>query len=83
MLWEGPHRGGDYYRLGIFADKVGDETYYWHSGFWGTIAYYSPRTGLAAAGIVTDQTGSKQLRHIVGEAVGIPAGQVPPIDLER
>lgn len=83
MLWQGPHRGGDYYRLGIFADKVGDDIFYWHSGFWGTVAYYSPRTGRAAAGIVTNQAGSKRLKQIVGEAVGIEEGQVPPVVLKR
>jgi D-alanyl-D-alanine carboxypeptidase len=81
MLWQGPHRGGDYYRLGLFADKVGDHYYYWHGGFWGTFIYYAPHRRVAAAGVTTRQTGFGRLKQIVGEAAGIPPSKVPPLKL--
>lgn len=65
MLWQGPHRGGDTYRLGIFVKQAGDQQLYWHSGFWGTLVYYNPRTRVAVAGMTTNQKGFANLLPIV------------------
>jgi D-alanyl-D-alanine carboxypeptidase len=69
MLWKGPHQGADQYRLGVFVKHVGDHDLYWHSGFWGTFACYSPSTGVAAAGVTTNQDAFKAMRAIVEDAV--------------
>lgn len=73
MLWQGPHRGADIYRLGIFVKRVGDEEYYWHSGFWGTLAYYAPRSRVAVAGVTTNQDGYPRLMATIERLAGIPA----------
>lgn len=73
MLWQGPHRGADIYRLGIFVKRVGDEEFYWHSGFWGTLAYYAPRSRVAVAGVTTNQDGYRRLMATVEGLAGIPA----------
>ena len=73
MLWEGPHEGARQYRLGIFVKRVGDEDFYWHSGFWGTVAYYAPGSGVAVAGATTNQNGFVALRALAERAVGAHA----------
>lgn len=60
MLWKGPHQGADQYRLGIFVKNLDGRDVYWHSGFWGTVAYYVPGTGAAVAGVTTNQDAFKQ-----------------------
>lgn len=70
MLWQGPHRGAHIYRLGIFVKRVGEEEFYWHSGFWGTVAYYSPRRRIAVAGITANQDGYRRLIATVEQLVG-------------
>lgn len=65
MLWKGPHRGADTYRLGIFVKAIGDQQLYWHSGFWGTLVYYNPRTKVAVAGMTTNQKGYENMLPIV------------------
>lgn len=76
MLWQGPHQGADQYRLGIFVKRVGDREVYWHSGFWGTVAYYSPDTGIAVAGVTTNQAAFKPgLLPIVERTIGVAAAQ--------
>lgn len=60
MFWKGPHEGADQYRLGIFVKRIGDREVYWHSGFWGTLAYYAPDTGVAVAGVTTNQDAFRQ-----------------------
>lgn len=71
MLWRGPHRGGDTYRLGVFVKQAGGKDYYWHSGFWGTAAYYAPATGIAVAGVSTNQDAYRRLVRLVESAVGL------------
>ncbi|HTU10402.1 MAG TPA: serine hydrolase domain-containing protein [Allosphingosinicella sp.] len=70
MLWQGPHRGAERYRLGVFVTRVGDEDFYSHSGFWGTLVYYSPRRRLAVAGVTTNQDGFRRMRAAVEQRVG-------------
>jgi D-alanyl-D-alanine carboxypeptidase len=41
------------YRLGIFESEVGGKKVYWHSGFWGTAAFYVPDRHQAHAFAVT------------------------------
>lgn len=65
MLWQGKHRGGDQYRVGIFVEKIGNCDAYWHSGFWGTIVYYSPAARVAVAGMTTHQQGYGAVRSAV------------------
>lgn len=83
MQWKGPHEHSDMYRLGLFAESVDGQTYYWHGGFWGTYVYYSPGTGRAAAAVTTNVTGARQVKELAGEAVGIPPGKVPRLSLPR
>lgn len=71
MFWQGPHRGADQYRLGIFVKRVGDRDLYWHSGFWGTIAYYDPANRVAIAGMTTNQQGFRPMRALVEETLGV------------
>ena len=72
MLWQGPHQGAETYRLGIFVKRVGAEEFYWHSGFWGTVVYYAPASGMAVAGATTNQDGFRNLVTLVEKAVGVP-----------
>lgn len=65
MLWQGPHLGSDQYRLGIFVEIVGNCEAYWHSGFWGTVVYYSPTAQVAVAGATTNQQGYGAVRSAV------------------
>ena len=74
MLRAGPHRGGEDYRLGIFVKSVGDRQFYWHSGFWGTIVYFVPDSGLAVAGVTTNQAGFRDLLGVVEASIGASPG---------
>jgi D-alanyl-D-alanine carboxypeptidase len=74
MLWKGPHRDAGTYRLGIFVKEEGNQQLYWHSGFWGTLVYYNPRTRVAVAGMTTNQKGFADMRAIVE---GIARGDQP------
>ena len=75
MLRPGPHKGGETYRLGMFAKTVSGHTLYWHSGFWGTIAYYSPGNRRAVAGVTTNQDGFKAMVPLV-EALALEGSLV-------
>ncbi|HVJ02676.1 MAG TPA: serine hydrolase domain-containing protein [Sphingomonas sp.] len=67
MLTEGQHRDADKYRFGIFVRHTPAGDIYWHSGFWGTWAGYSPTTGVAVAGMTTRQDGFKAMMPIVND----------------
>jgi D-alanyl-D-alanine carboxypeptidase len=71
MLWQGPHRGGDAYRLGIFVGQANGRDYYWHSGYWGSVAYYVPDTGIAVAGVTSNQDAYRRLVNVVQRAAGV------------
>ena len=73
MLWRGTHKGADTYRLGVFAKNVNGQDFYWHSGYWGTVAYYAPATGVAVAGVSNNQDAYRRLVKIAEQAVGIEA----------
>ncbi|MDQ8756713.1 serine hydrolase domain-containing protein [Sphingosinicella sp. LHD-64] len=73
MLWQGPHRGAEGYRLGIFVKQIGGRDVYWHSGFWGTLAYYDPATRTAIAGMSANQQGFRPLRTIVEDMIAAQA----------
>jgi len=72
MLWQGPHRNAHIYRLGIFVKRAGERDFYWHSGFWGTMAYYDPQNRVAIAGITTNQDGYRALLREVERSAGLP-----------
>lgn len=65
MLWKGPHRNADTYRLGIFVQHTPQGERYWHSGFWGTYAAYAPASGIAL-GAVTTRQGTRPLMPLIG-----------------
>lgn len=69
MLWQGPHKGADTYRLGIFVKHTPAGDIYWHSGFWGTWAGYAPATGRAAGAVSTQQRGVRPLMPAVEAAL--------------
>lgn len=69
MLSEGRHKNADTYRFGIFVRHTPGGDVYWHSGFWGTYAAYSPETGIAAAGMTTNQDGYRAMMAIVNIAL--------------
>lgn len=73
MFWKGSHKDADRYRLGVFVKRVGTEEFYWHSGFWGTLAYYAPASGVAVAGATTNQDGFRNLVAVVEQAAGVPS----------
>jgi D-alanyl-D-alanine carboxypeptidase len=75
MLWQGPHERGDHYRFGIFVSQIDGRTFYWHSGFWGTIALYSPDTGVAVAGMTNNQDGFLAMRTLAESIIGAPPSQ--------
>jgi D-alanyl-D-alanine carboxypeptidase len=83
MQWRGPHANAEMYRLGLFAETVDGRTYYWHGGFWGRIVYYSPDSRIAAAAVSTNASGFGAAKELAGEAVGIPDGQVPRLQLPQ
>lgn len=64
MLWKGPHRNAETYRLGIFVQHTAKGERYWHSGFWGTYAAYAPGSGIAI-GAVTTKQGTKPLMPLI------------------
>jgi D-alanyl-D-alanine carboxypeptidase len=72
MLWRGPHEGAEGYRLGVFVREAGGRTAYWHGGFWGTVAWYVPATGVAVAGVTTNQDAYGRVNAIAGQAAGLP-----------
>ena len=71
MFWQGPHKGADAYRLGVFVKHANGRDYYWHSGYWGTVAYYAPATGIAVAGVTTNQDAYRRLVDVVQKAAGV------------
>lgn len=75
MTRPGAHPGGDHYRMGLMAYGEGQARAYWHSGFWGTVAYYSPAKGVAVAGVTVNQDGYRALdKQVQAEIDGfIPA----------
>ena len=73
MLWQGPHKGADGYRLGVFVQHANGRDYYWHSGYWGTVAYYAPAAGIAVAGVTTNQDAYRRLVNVVQKAAGAAA----------
>jgi D-alanyl-D-alanine carboxypeptidase len=75
MLWQGDHRRADHYRLGIFVSEVNGRAFYWHSGFWGTIALYAPATGVAVAGVTVNQDGFVVMRTLAESIIGAPPSQ--------
>lgn len=70
MVRQGDHKGADQYRLGIFVKRVGERDYYWHSGFWGSVAYYDPEARVAAAGVTVNQDGFPELVRLVERTIG-------------
>lgn len=83
MTRPGPHPGGDHYRIGLMAYGQGEAQAYWHSGFWGTAAYYSPAKGVAVAGVTVNQDGYRVLdqlvqAHIDGFIPAAPCAREPP-----
>lgn len=73
MLWQGQHKGADGYRLGVFVGRANGRDYYWHSGYWGSVAYYVPDTGIAVAGVTNNQDAYHRLVSAVQKAAGIAA----------
>lgn len=71
MLWRGTHKGAETYRLGVFVKTVNGQDYYWHSGYWGTVAYYAPATGIAVAGASDNQDAYRRLVGMAELAVGV------------
>lgn len=69
MLTEGKHKNADVYRFGIFVRHTPAGDIYWHSGFWGTYAAYSPDTGIAAAGMTANQSGFQAMTPLVNAAL--------------
>lgn len=65
MLWQGPHRGGEGYRLGVFVKRIGAREFYWHSGFWGTHVFYAPDSRVVVAGMTTNQDDYRRLFALV------------------
>lgn len=83
MTRPGLHPGGDHYRIGLMAYGQGEAQAYWHSGFWGTVAYYSPAKGVAVAGVTVNQDGYRALdqlvqAHIDGFIPAAPCPREPP-----
>jgi D-alanyl-D-alanine carboxypeptidase len=72
MLWKGPHKGAEKYRLGIFVEEAGEEQFYSHSGFWGTITYYNPQRRIAVAGATTNPASYGKMLALVKQMVGMP-----------
>ncbi|NVJ97046.1 MAG: beta-lactamase family protein [Alphaproteobacteria bacterium] len=57
------------YRLGVFERHEGGETFYEHSGFWGTLVLYVPSQKRAIAGAVLRQKDYKAMREVMIEAI--------------
>jgi D-alanyl-D-alanine carboxypeptidase len=73
MMWQGPHKGADAYRLGVFVTHANGRDYYWHSGYWGTVAYYAPAARIAVAGVTSNQDAYRRLVNVVQKAAGVSA----------
>jgi D-alanyl-D-alanine carboxypeptidase len=72
MLWKGPHKGAERYRLGLQAESVNGVDVYYHSGFWGTYAYYNTERKIAAGGVTTNQKSGRAMRALLKQALGFP-----------
>ena len=57
------------YAMGFFTREIEGETCYEHSGFWGTLAYYCPLSGVSVSAGVTDAQGFHALPAFVRDAV--------------
>lgn len=73
MLWQGPHRGAEQYRLGIFVRRVNGREFYWHGGFWGTLVYYAPDTRMAVSAVTTHQSGWNSMVPVLEQTIGARA----------
>lgn len=72
MLEPGPHRGAEGYRLGMIVRQADGREIYFHTGFWGTAAYYDPRTRRAVAGVTTEQKAFRaKVTPIIESLLGI------------
>jgi D-alanyl-D-alanine carboxypeptidase len=71
MTRPAPHPGGEHYRIGLIAYGEGSRASYGHSGFWGTIVYYSPELGVAVAGVTVNQDGFRALERLVLAEAGL------------
>ncbi len=67
MLSAGSHKRAEEYRLGLFSRFVGEVEVFTHAGFWGTLACYSPDSGVAVAGCTLDKAYFGELERIVEE----------------
>ncbi len=67
MLSAGAHRRAEEYRLGLFSRYVGEVEVFTHAGFWGTLACYSPDSGVAVAGCTLDKEYFGELERLVEE----------------
>lgn len=72
MLSQGSHNRADHYRLGIFVSEANGQTFYWHSGFWGTIALYAPSQGVAVAAATVNQDNFLAVRRLAEAVIGAP-----------
>jgi len=52
------------YRMGIFVTGVDGVSLYRHTGYWGTVAGYSPELDLALAAVVTQRDGKALLGEL-------------------
>ena len=57
------------YAMGLFTREIDGETCYEHSGFWGTLAYFCPDSGVTVTAAVTDSSGFRALPAFVRDAV--------------
>ncbi|RCW27547.1 D-alanyl-D-alanine carboxypeptidase [Ciceribacter lividus] len=67
MLSAGTHKRAEDYRLGLFSRYVGEVEVFTHAGFWGTLACYSPDSGVAVAGCTLDKAYFGELERLVEE----------------
>ncbi len=57
----------DKYRLGLFPGKVDDISYFQHSGFWGTSAFYAPDLKMSVAAVVLNQADYRRMMRFIPE----------------
>lgn len=65
----GKHQNADQYRLGLMYEDHGDYQIYYHTGFWGSAAFYCPEKKISIAGFTPICEKRPQLLNIFHEII--------------
>ncbi len=61
------------YRMGLWVADTEGYTGYWHTGYWGTIAVYTPELDLTIAATLNQNSSREPMRELVRQVVRLAA----------